>query len=730
MKWRFFFLLMWPVALVADPVSIRSGEHDTFSRLVMSIGIETDWSVTANETGFELELTGRAEGFEVAQIFERIPRDRLIDVTQTSPTTLQLEVDCPCDIDAFIWQPGELVVDIVDGSETIEPDTPPVIDLRIADAPLIDAPSDPSLEFPNFLQLTPSTPMTEVTKDTPETEGTDLNIAMTETALAEGIARAASQGFLTPIDADLPERVVVEPPVIEEPIAPPPPVNPNIVARPGIDISTALDRELAQLGVTLEQTIDQQCLAADLFEIETWGDERDFHDQASALAEALAGEFGQEPLDAQNTLARLYIHFGFGAEARSVLAADPALSQSRRVLVELAGIIDEYEGDYPLIQAQTGCETSGALWAFLIEPTEQENDARNQLIQHFLALPRPLRGQMSPRLARRFIEIGDHDAAGRLLRAAENNDAEAVHDVQATRALLAEDQNDTAGAVAVLTQEARDNARTTPDSLIRLIDLQLSQETSPEEADLLTMAAMRQEHRGTDVAVSLANTEAMGRIAIDQYQAALDIVKDRDDADANAIVDHVYKTMAVRGDAAIFLEFVFGELPASLTPTTENAIAARLIDLGFAERASLFLQGPANRNAAADRRYLLAQVANANGEYFAAIDALLGMTDDRARALRARAYEGLGEHRAALEALTPDQSASTPTLQFRASAWDRLAVENDAVLSEFAQAVLTPPNTDPVESLSDRRALLSHSQESRRAVEDLLLRFDGTTERD
>ncbi|MGJ8611471.1 MAG: hypothetical protein ACSHWY_10265, partial [Octadecabacter sp.] len=98
-----------------------------------------------------------------------------------------------------------------------------------------------------------------------------------------------------------------------------------------------------------------------------------------------------------------------------------------------------------------------------------------------------------------------------------------------------------------------------------------------------------------------------------------------------------------------------------------------------------------------------------------------------ARALRARAYEGLGEYRAALASLNPDQPDSSPTLQFRASAWERLTVQDDEVLSSFAQVVLDPAGNDAVDTLADRRAILAQAQESRRAVENLLLRFDGTT---
>jgi hypothetical protein len=491
-----------------------------------------------------------------------------------------------------------------------------------------------------------------------------------------------------------------------------------------------MDRDLALIGAALEQSIDQQCLHEDLFQIGAWGDDRAIHTQVAALAEALTGDFGEEPREAQETLARLYIHFGFGAEARSVLSTDTASSQSRLILTELAGIIDDYEGDYPLIASQAGCATTGALWAFLVDPAAQEEFARNQLIQHFYALPHPLRGQISPRLVQRFVEVGEPDTASLLLRAANNSDAGATHELQSARALVAESFGDPDGALVVLTHEAEGNVRTTPQSLIRMIELELQQGLNPSEANLLLVAALRHEHRDTPIAQDLANIEAMGRVAIGQYQAALDLIQDREDASAFAILNRAFSAITETAEAGPFLEFAFSDLPMGLTPETENIAARRLIDLGFPERAIVVLQGSVEQGAAADRRYLRAEAAIGSQDFVGGIDSILGMTNDRARALRARAYEGLGEHRAALAALNPDQTGSTPTLQFRAAAWERLTVEDDEVLASFAQAVLEPPNIDAVETLADRRAILTQSQESRRAVQGLLLRFDGTTRQD
>jgi hypothetical protein len=295
--------------------------------------------------------------------------------------------------------------------------------------------------------------------------------------------------------------------------------------------------------------------------------------------------------------------------------------------------------------------------------------------------------------------------------------------MQFTRALIAESFDDAAEAVSVLSNEADDNSRTTPQSLIRLIELELEQGKTPSEANLLLAGALRQEHRDTPIAQDLANIEAAGRIASEQYQMGLDLMQDRKDGQSLEIVDQGYENIVTNAEAGTFLEFAFDDIPDGLTSTTENAMAERLLDLGFHERATTFLAGDAERQAASERRYLRAESALGSGEFALANEALLGMADERARVLRARAYEGLGQHRAALSALNEDQSASFPTLWFRAGAWERLTVEEDEVLSAFAQTVLLAPNETPAATLADRRKMLTQSQNSRQSVEDLLLRF-------
>lgn len=748
------FLLCVPFAVIAEPVTIRSGEHETFSRFVITIGEGTRWSVERTEGGFLLELTNRADGFDTSTVFDRIPRERVLNVSQKTPNALFFAVDCACIADAFLWRADQLVVDIVNDPNPAETT---VADAEIAtfesleitlQNQALEVPADAPQQFPNFLALqvgTESFPpmmlaessseviaLEDASPTPPAIDMEEMSeLKATESALIEGLARAASQGFL--------DAAIVAPPILEPTPVPdtsvedeaPLPVAPMIPQQPGIGITTALDRELMIVRSILGAEIGQQCLSNDLFELSDWADERPFHTQVAGLAEALAGEFGEQPLEAQNQLARLYLHYGFGTEARMILAADPAQSQDRTVLAQLAGMIDEFEDDYTLIAAQKGCDTAGAMWAFFANPEDLDDEAKNHIIQTFFGLPQPLRGQIAPRLSRRFIEIGRVDAAERLLRATDTGDTAANHETASARALIAEEMDQPDVAIAVLAEQADDNARMTPASLIRLIELGVENDHLPQDSDLILAAALRQEHRGTETADRLAIAEAAGHTQLGQFEAAFDLLANREDQIALAAINDTATQMTNTTEPAVFLGFAFGGLPDGLTSQTENLIAARLADLGFPDRAASMLSGPAERDAAAERRYLRASLAIDTGDYSGAIDGMMGIETSRANDIRLQAYAGMGEFSSALSVRPADaQDAEDSALQFRAGAWDRLTENDDEVLSTFAEAILAPPAETPAETLADRREILAQSQDSRRAVEALLLRFDGTTSQD
>jgi len=707
------FLLLWPALATAQNVTVRSGEHDSFSRLVLSIGPSTQWTVETTPTGAVLLLPDSSVVFETGEVFARIPRDRLKAVMQEGADRLALLFDCDCHVDAFLWQPGQLVIDVIDGPN---PSDAPEILRPVARIRLPDLLSQ---EEPEAAAASIDLEVFERSIELSRSE----ELRATEEALIEGLARAASQGFLEPTSDAIPSAEVEPTP---EPVAEsfPQPDAPRPSPHPSISIATALDRDFAGLESIMTGPSEEICLSSDLFEVREWAGGGSFHAEVTQAMSALVGDFGQVPVNAAEKLAKVYLYFGFGAEARMVLLVDPASSQQRLVLKELSHIIDGEAVAVPLLQTQANCMTAASLWAFLAKPERLDGTLRNQILQDYFSLPQPLRGQIAPRLANGFLSTGDTDAADRILRAAAGHDVAAIHDTRSAQATLAEKTGAPDVALAMLAQQVDDNARTTPESVIRLINLALEQGQIPTDEELVLAAALRQEYRNDPVAEELAVAEALGHVARGDHSAALDILAGRTDANAAEALDYTYAHLSETADEIDFLEITFAALPNGLSGETRNKLGARVLKAGFPQRAREIVAPPTIREAAAERRYLLAEAALHLGQITEVLDLLQGLNDDRARALRAEAYTAAGDYDAALSAVSPTDRPADPVLEFRAGAWERLTVQQDAAFAGFAGAVLDGSAVGATDTLAERRLVLDQSRVTRQAVEDLLLRFD------
>ncbi|SLN32058.1 hypothetical protein [Pseudooctadecabacter jejudonensis] len=732
MKWILPLLVYLPAIALADPVAIRSGEHDTFSRLVFSIEEGTDWRVMETDTGFALQLEDEVDGFAIEGVFDRIPRDRLLDLIPRSGSRLDFLVTCNCQAEAFLWRPDRLVVDIVDGQNPIET-------LEAADAPLEPALRTAMREdvaflpdllgLPNGLTLNatplPTRDLTSsmVLADAPESASADQSLQTAEAALLEGLSRAATQGYLTPTNVTPPETsgsvspADPEPSVVEETLA----VSPSL----GLDISTATDETLAGISRALEAREPQVCLDNETFDLASWADDRPFNVQLASLAEPLSGSFGQEPIAAHTSLAQLYLHFGFGAEALLALRANSASSQTRVILAELAGLIDDYDGPYPKLSAQRNCASLGSFWGFLASGELPDDDANlDYLMQGYFSIPQPLRGHLSARVADHFLSEGRPDLAEQVLQSANVPDIKEESDVQAIRADLAEIEGDVDRALALLREEVRTNPHVTPQVVNQLLDLYQQHEIVPSEEDLLIAAGLAAEYRAGPMYLKLQVNEARGWVAKGEYERALALVTPLEDESARATVDFVFDKLASNGAASTFLQLVFAGPPPELSGETRNAIAQRLIDLGFPRRALTVLDAPTSQDAASERRYLMAEAGIEAGEYIIALEAISGINSDRAKVLRASAFDHMGDFESALTEAPADPETSNGLGEFRAEAWERLAVMQDDPLGEFAQVRLDDSGATLPETLTERRTLVEQSQESRRAIEGLLQQFE------
>lgn len=106
---------------LAFPVSVRTGDHPGFARIVLQADRPVTWQLGRAGDGYRLRLSavdgGGAASFRLDQAFQKIGRNRVAGLDASGEAgDLQIDLACTCRASAFELPGGGLVVDIADGA--------------------------------------------------------------------------------------------------------------------------------------------------------------------------------------------------------------------------------------------------------------------------------------------------------------------------------------------------------------------------------------------------------------------------------------------------------------------------------------------------------------------------------------------------------------------------------------------------------------------------------------
>ena len=766
------FLVFVPVCLSAQTVTFRSGEHPTFSRLVLSISPGVDWEFGRVRDGYGLTLEPAPDAFDLTRAFERIPRTRIRELRATD-SGLILELACePCHGDAFLFRSDRLVIDVIDGGAPQDsefeatlagfpsvPNTPAsnlsssaflrasgpaggnmqTIGLR----PLSNTPQEPVT--PPALDLEPGPTMIGATEPAPlslpsrldQAVETNREVSEMEGALIEGLARAASQGLLTP-SAPLP--IAPEPDSTAEPTSPEPmptqgPVAPGL---PGIAARTSIDRAAPRRAAEAVNDEGASCIDEALFDVASWADDRPMLEQLAERRANLTTETGGFDEDAVLALARLYIHFGFGLEALNVMEQASMSASQTDVLAVMAHLVDELPPRSQILSGQENCPSDVALWSALASENtlggaEADPDS---VIQTLRRLPDPLRGHLGQRLAQVFAGLGDTEAAEALLNVARGGLTADESSETIVEASIADRSGETDVAIRQLTSLTEEETYLTPETLKELLELTIA-EGGPVPEDVIALAEVMRFEQGRNPGMvsDLLDLEIRAWIANDAFERAIALAEASDLLPAPVKMSHISAAVTGIGEGATddeFLSFAFGTIP-KVTAETENLIADRLINLGFHDRAEQILRAEPRQASARERRLLEARIALATNRANEVETILAGHDEEAAISLRVGALAAQGRYEAALALSETVGIGESPLLAWRAEAWPRLETTVEGPLGAVAEARLQIGNQgdDPLPPLAERRRLIETSADTRQLVLDLLGSFpvDPTSQR-
>ncbi len=737
--------LLWIAgASMAQEVQVRSGEHSDFSRLTMELPKRADWTVEKTTDGARVVFTKPPFKLDTSEIFRRIPRDRIEAVRwNQSENALELSFSCACNVAMFWHDRTMLVVDVRDGSDLAEEATETT---QVSSETDGADPSNPE-PFDGLRPLT-STSLIEEAFPTLNSEAvadpdeilpvSSLSPEVRDRLLRQ-IGRAASQGLLTP-NLTRPDRADEEDRGADEIQTPNIQVTDGTENADRINLTAHSSIDRAFMGGPMEEHRRQMssgCIPDDRIDVASWGHDDDYASQISTLRRDLIGEFDKPDQNTALLLARLYLFFGFGAEAKVVLGLLPEDNEEKHLLLILAAIAENgHSAEAPLSASQLDCETSAALWAALSyaklpRGTPIDTDS---VLRSFGALPVHLRKYYGPDLAERFLRIGQTDVSSKLLRIIDRNkDAKSPESELATADLLV-DLDEPSKADQALQDVIESNSEPSAEAIVKMVDQRFrsDREISYELAQLA--GAYAYENRDEDIGLALQQAFIRSLVAsgaVDQAFTEFSALVPRlGKVERAELLTDLLQRITDTSDDVTFLQYVLwhaGEASRDIRPQTQHTIAERFLLLGFPERAENYLSEdlPPGHFAERDRQLLRARVSLAQGLPRRAVVDLLGLDGPNVSMLRAKAHDMVGEHKAASHLyVAADEIDQAQRQAWLASDWDVAAARGE-VYENLAALLGRSPEIPldaqaPVEVLAENRRLLEDSQDMRRTLDALL----------
>ncbi|KEJ91053.1 hypothetical protein [Sulfitobacter donghicola] len=731
----------WGTFVEAKQLPLRSGDHPTFSRITLPVPLEQKWAGKQTDQGIELELLEYNGGFDISDVFKRMLRLRISEI-QANESRLILSLNCACS--STIFRSGDLlVIDVADKGTPLSgpplersnnPDQLQAIRPQVrAEATKVVLPWIKPKPLPNTLldhnNLTQRQQLAETT-DEGNIERAELLLEM-QSELVKEFSQAATSGLLN--HNQLPsigqeEVGQIEP---ESSKADEPPLQLDTKTN-NVRVSDSMDRQFNSEGTAFLNSIaGVECPADHTFEVENWGTEQSFSAQIGPARNALSNSRDKMNAEAAETLSKLYIYWGFGAEALAVLNLDSALKNKRPNLVALATILEHGTqiGGSSFTQ-HFECDSNVALWAALSVPEIPQNilfDTESALLA-LNRLPSHLRKVLAPALSTKLLEYGDKSGAEAAIRSIER-----ITDKLDAPARLAQAHLATAAgtpSAPLLEEVIETNSPQSAEALVKLVKEKQARDepVSVETAKLVD--AYAQELRGTELGNQLLETQIIALSKTNLFEKALEKFKVLSPSLSPKASQELYQTIVLQlttnGSDIQFLEEVFNMEKRSLETLSTKAkylVASRLMDLGFPLEVQKTLDNLTSLETSEHHSILLARAAIALNQPARAQAELKGITTPEAALLIAQTKEMRGEFLEASQIFAENNAdAEAERAAWLSSEWDSLNTVISKPLASVATLSQTnlPTDSSALGPLSTANLAVEESNTARKALEQML----------
>lgn len=654
---------LWAGTASGEGGPIRGGSHDGFTRIVLTVDPTTEWSMETVEGAGAgahalLSFPGRRLAFDTRPVFERIDRSRVANVRYAydgSGTTVRLDIACDCSVSTALVGGRYLAVDVIDAGQPTRVET-----LAQRTAREVEA------------------------------------VADAEQALIRQIRRAAGQGLVeltdgaTPSDVTPEHRKLVTAPdeAADEPGQRDHKLGSGRLEMLGhdqIEAKTVFDRDARRVAETRATKSPEVCVSDQRLDIDAWSNGMTAAVQIGALRNGLVGEFDLPSPANIESLSRLYIRFGLGAEAEALLAAFPDASiEERQLLIDLSRAVDgRPQKPESLLATAEACRGPHGFWLALVGEEIAAHDAGwfETVLAAFAELPPDLRRLLAPTLVRRLIDAGRLVEARKVQDTADRSGAAPTAEQEVAGAELLAAENSPSDAVRILTRIALSADPVSLDALTSLIRIALDADISLPEALVLELEAAALEMRGSETEFRIRSLLAEARAQRGEILDALYEIRSAT-ADLPGTTNH-FSALASRllaeadpertGGAA-YAEAALRYATLITDPSSRTRIAEHLVEIGLPAPASALL---ADFEPNARTRLVAAMAELRLNRPEAARTLLADRRDPAAADLRARTFAqelAFGEALAAL----PDSSDLAADYAWAAGDWDTTLTTNAA----------------------------------------------------
>ena len=396
----FFCCLISPV--LASPIVVKSGEHGSFTRLVVYLPADRKWSIEEDGGFSNFSVEGWRDGFDITDVFKKVNTDRLRSLTSTD-SNLLVALNCNCRIVTETLDGGFVQLDLLE-RETRRPlQRPSEDDEKVVSSEPSPSPLERPITTKRIWKLEPLDAPLEIL-DKVASKQSQKEIDAFGQSLVERLSRGSTLKHLnTPPTAEIessPDLRITEFQEEEDLLA-------ILAERAQFSDSASRDRRPEDLAET------SKCVNASVLEVSSWGGPGNFHDQLSELRANLIGEFDNEVAGAKSVLAKFYLHFGLAEEALQIIRGLEEAVPIQAML-HLANLIkDDFSNQNDKLHSFVNCAGEAKLWATIAGPSEQtiDEDTAKTLIATFLNFPDHLQLLVAKKLANIFSIGGNFLAA-------------------------------------------------------------------------------------------------------------------------------------------------------------------------------------------------------------------------------------------------------------------------------------------------------------------------------